>query len=86
MTEGSTNEVTLRSSGTKSHRHKKAADPTHERMHQTHSHLFFFFKQMTKTQITSFFKPKLNITYLNNSQTDEVADIHAQLENILSVH
>lgn len=32
------------------------------------------------------FKPKLNITYLNNSQTDEVADIHAQLENILSVH
>jgi hypothetical protein len=41
---------------------------------------------MTKTQITSFFKPKLNITYLNNSQTDEVAGIHAQLENILSVH
>lgn len=42
---------------------------------------------MTKTQITSFFfKPKLNITYLNNSQTDEVASIHAQLENILNLH
>jgi hypothetical protein len=51
-----------------------------------HIRIYFFFKQMTKTQITSFFKPKLNITYLNNSQTDEVADIHAQLENILSVH
>lgn len=51
-----------------------------------HIRIYFFLKQMTKTQITSFFKPKLNITYLNNSQTDEVAGIHAQLENILSVH
>lgn len=81
--------MTLEAQAQKPHRHKKAADPAHERMHQTHSHLFFFFlKQMTKTQITSFFffKPKLNITYLNNSQTDEVASIHAQLENILNLH
>ena len=46
--------------------------PTQERMHRTHLHLFsfFFFTAYDKDPVyqLNFFKPKLNITYLNNCQ------------------
>lgn len=51
------------------HGHKETTGPTRERMHQTHSHLLFFLSKWQRPSYQLyFFKPKLNITYLNNRQ------------------